>query len=69
MMSCSCLCEQSALLEAELLLSAVEQEKTQQQAALSERTSSLHQLTLEKQQMAILLESQCKKRDLLKGKE
>lgn len=51
------------------MLSAVEQEKTQLQAALSERTSSLHQLTLENQQMTILLESQCKKLDQLKGKE
>lgn len=69
MMTCTCLCEQAALLEVELRLSAVEQEKTQQQAALSERTSSLHQLTLKKQQMTVELESHCKKLDLLKGRE
>ncbi|KAM9446220.1 coiled-coil domain-containing protein 158-like isoform 1-T1 [Clarias gariepinus] len=59
----------SALQEAELRLSAVEQEKTQQQAALSERTSSLHQLTLEKQQMTAELESQRKKLDQLKEEQ
>ncbi|KAF5906626.1 coiled-coil domain-containing protein, partial [Clarias magur] len=58
----------SALLEAELRLSALEQ-KTQQQAALSERTSSLHQLTLEKHQMTAELESQRKKLDHLKEEQ
>ncbi|XP_060763009.1 LOW QUALITY PROTEIN: coiled-coil domain-containing protein 158-like [Neoarius graeffei] len=59
----------AALLEAELRLSAVEQEKTQQQAALSERTCSLHQLTLEKQQITAELESQRKKLDQLKEEQ
>ncbi|XP_017308074.1 coiled-coil domain-containing protein 158 isoform X3 [Ictalurus punctatus] len=59
----------SALLEAELRLSAVEQEKRQQQAVVSERTSNLHQLTLEKQQVTTELESQRKKLDQLKEKQ
>lgn len=63
---CTCLCEQAALLEAELRLSAVEQEKW---AALSERANSIHQLTLEKQQMTAELESQRKELDQFKGKE
>ncbi|KAF4074469.1 hypothetical protein AMELA_G00239650 [Ameiurus melas] len=58
-----------ALLEAELRLSAVEQEKTQQRASLSERTSNLHQLTLEKQQVTTELESQRKKLDQVKEEQ
>lgn len=69
MMTCTCLREQAALLEAELRLSAVEQEKTQQHAALSESMNNLHQLTLEKQQITAELESQYKKLDQFKGKE
>ncbi|XP_060740097.1 coiled-coil domain-containing protein 158-like [Tachysurus vachellii] len=59
----------AALLEAELRLSAVEQEKTQRWAALSERASNIHQLTLEKQQMTAELESQRKELDQFKEEQ
>ncbi|XP_026994382.2 coiled-coil domain-containing protein 158 isoform X2 [Tachysurus fulvidraco] len=59
----------AALLEAELRLSAVEQEKSQRCAALSERDSSIHQLTLEKQHMTAELALQRKELDQLKEEQ
>lgn len=64
---CTCVSKQAALLEAEVRLSAMEQEKTHQQAALTERTSHLHQLTLKNQRITVELESLRKKLDQLKG--
>ncbi|XP_062873930.1 coiled-coil domain-containing protein 158-like [Trichomycterus rosablanca] len=51
----------TALQQAEVRLSSLEHEKHQQQIILSERTCSLHQLTMEKQQMITKLEMQHQK--------
>ncbi|KAL7836684.1 hypothetical protein AOLI_G00279680 [Acnodon oligacanthus] len=59
----------SALQEAEVRLSAVEKDKIQQEAVLSERTRILHQLMLEKQQVTAELEEQHLKLGKLKEEQ